>query len=541
MFDDNKNGFDFQEQPEDEQFKTQNDYSVPPTEDKPEEPEVNSWVNSDYSEPDAPVEAPVEETAAFEPDAQQNEPQIQTEPQNGWQQPRQFTQTPPPPQSPYAGYNNYHQYTYPGGNPQQQQPQPQKQQYNPYYGNQPTNSYNANNGGFMQTPPAVPKKNNAGLKVFSIILCVLVFGIAISLITLSISGTLRDTNGNGGKGTAQNGNADGDGAENFNPDAPTLDIQDDLDEAGGLSTVDIAKKVRPSVVGVVSYTKTSMNQSGGEGSGIIMTADGYIITNAHVVAEKTNMLKVVMSDGNEYEAKLIGMDTKTDIAVIKIEATGLPAAEFGNSDALQVGENVVAIGNPGGLQFAGSVTKGIVSAVGRTTSSAGYTNMKYIQIDAPINPGNSGGALVNIHGQVVGINSSKIVASGYEGIGFAIPISQATPIINDLTKNGYVQNRIKLGITAEAISEVAAEFYQVPTGLLIREISNDSDLNNHGVTAGDIITKADGKKLKTMDDLFTELQNKKPGDTITLTIYRGSGGGLERTFEVTAKLIEDRG
>ncbi len=200
---------------------------------------------------------------------------------------------------------------------------------------------------------------------------------------------------------------------------PSMDINDtpEADETssvdGELTTEQIAEKVKPSVVGIVQYQYTSSSISAaGEGSGVIMTADGYILTNAHVI-EGASGIKVVLNNGEEYEARVIGSDTRTDLAVIKIEAENLTPADFGDSDSLKDGEKVVAIGNPGGLTFAGSVTQGIVSGTNRVVSSD-YGDMTYIQTDAAINPGNSGGALVNEFGQVVGINSSKISAQKFQ-------------------------------------------------------------------------------------------------------------------------------
>ena len=198
----------------------------------------------------------------------------------------------------------------------------------------------------------------------------------------------------------------------------------------------------------------------GEGSGIIFSEDGYIVTNAHVVDGATS-LKAILSDGTTYEAELVGSDTLTDLAVLKIDATGLQAAEFGSSEDLRVADQVMAIGNPGGYQLNSSVTIGYVSALNRaiSNSSTGYT-MEYIQTDAAINPGNSGGALVNQYGQVVGINSAKISATGYEGLGFAIPAETAQPVISDLIEYGYVKDR--------AMPRYLGPVYRQPHGPLLR-------------------------------------------------------------------------
>ena len=246
--------------------------------------------------------------------------------------------------------------------------------------------------------------------------------------------------------------------------------------SGELTPQEVAKKVIPSVVCIQNYQRSNNNsmfffgggaQSGdagdevspaSEGSGIIATSDGYIITNAHVV-EGASSLKVILSDGTSYEAQLVGSDSITDLAVIKIDATGLQAAEFGSSGDLEVGDSVMAIGNPGGLELSSSVTQGIVSALNRqiTNSETGYT-MDCIQTDTAINPGNSGGALVNMYGQVVGINSSKIVAEGYEGLGFAIPIDDAQSVISNLKEYGYVKDRAVLGITGQYLDSMSGPF-----------------------------------------------------------------------------------
>ena len=218
---------------------------------------------------------------------------------------------------------------------------------------------------------------------------------------------------------------------------------------GKLTTEEVAQKVIPSVVCIYqAYSNTNgyfgTSSESGEGSGIIASSDGYIITNAHVI-EGASALKVILSNGTSYEAKIVGSDTATDLALIKIDATDLQAAEFGSSEDLQVGEQVIAIGNPGGIQFNSSVTVGYVSAVNRSITYNGY-DMECIQTDAAIDK-ICGGALVNIYGQIIGINSAKITATGYEGLGFAIPIDTAQPIINNLKQYGYVKDRAMLGIT----------------------------------------------------------------------------------------------
>ena len=294
-----------------------------------------------------------------------------------------------------------------------------------------------------------------------------------------------------------------------------------------LSVVDVAKKAGPSVVGVVStmqmqsFFGSGVQEQEGGGSGIIIKSDGYIITNSHVI-EGANSVKVVLNTGKEYPAKLIGQDKKTDLAVIKIEETDLPVAELGESAALEVGELAVAIGNPLGQEFAGSVTVGVISALNRTMNVEGrqYT---LIQTDAAINPGNSGGALVNKYGQIVGINTVKIGASGYEGMGFSIPIDTAMPIINELLENGYVKGRPMIGVVPREITPQMSRRYNLPEGLYVLEVSPFSGAERGGVRVADVIIKADGQEVHTIDQLNKVRDNHKAGDTMNLTIVREGG------------------
>lgn len=313
-----------------------------------------------------------------------------------------------------------------------------------------------------------------------------------------------------------------------------------------MSDQDIAAKLTPSVVCIQNYqvtqnygfmqtdTSDSSVSPASEGSGIIMSEDGYIITNAHVVEGATS-LKVMTSDGETYEAQLIGSDTVTDLAVVKIDATGLTAAEFGSSEDLRVADKVMAIGNPGGHELSSSVTIGYVSALNRAISNntTGYT-MEYIQTDAAINPGNSGGALINEYGQVVGINSAKISATGYEGLGFAIPIDTAQPIISDLIQYGYVKDRAVLGISGQFIDSMTGRFYGLPQGEYVAQL-NSSEAQASGLQVGDVITAIDGQQLDSESTLRSAILSKKPGDTVTLQVYRSS---TQQSTTVELKLSE---
>lgn len=313
-----------------------------------------------------------------------------------------------------------------------------------------------------------------------------------------------------------------------------------------MSDQDIAAKLTPSVVCIQNYqvtrnygfmqtdTSDSSVSPASEGSGIIMSEDGYIITNAHVVEGATS-LKVMTSDGETYEAQLVGSDTVTDLAVVKIDATGLTAAEFGSSKDLRVADKVMAIGNPGGHELSSSVTIGYVSALNRAiaNNTTGYT-MEYIQTDAAINPGNSGGALINEYGQVVGINSAKISATGYEGLGFAIPIDTAQPIISDLIQYGYVKDRAVLGISGQFIDSMTGRFYGLPQGEYVAQL-NSSEAQASGLQVGDVITAIDGQQLDSESTLRSAILSKKPGDTVTLQVYRSA---TQQSATVELKLSE---
>lgn len=329
---------------------------------------------------------------------------------------------------------------------------------------------------------------------------------------------------------------------------PGLNIQDTPSDSdttvssdGKFSDKEIIKKVSPAVVGIECYAFGNSFTPSSSGSGIIMTADGYIVTNAHVVEDAAG-ITVVLENGDAYAAELIGADSDTDLAVLKIEASNLTYAEFGNSDELERGDRVIAIGNPGGTVLAGSTTGGMVSGLNRNINSSSPYSTSYIQVDAAINPGNSGGALVNEYGQVVGINSAKIAETDYEGIGFAIPINEALPIIQELMQYGHVTGRAALGIQGYMINEAVAAMRRMPVGFGIEAVDPSSDLASKNVVAGDIITYINDKQVTSYDVLANELAEFKPGDTVKLTIYRSSSsGGAGRSFEVNVVLIESAG
>ncbi len=288
---------------------------------------------------------------------------------------------------------------------------------------------------------------------------------------------------------------------------------------GALTVKQVSEKVRASVVGVTCQSSANFSSSS-VGSGIIMSEDGYIITNNHVIEGMTT-IQVVLDNGETYDARLIGSDSRSDLAVIKVNATGLKAAEFGDSDKLEQGDPAIAIGNPAGLQLQNTVTYGIISAINRDIIVEDRT-MTLIQTDASINPGNSGGPLVNEFGQVIGINTVKVGISYYEGLGFAIPINTAKPIIDELISRGYVKGRPSIGISGTTLSERDSMFYGLPAGLLIDYVHPYSDAFKKGIRRGDIITKMNGTALSSTAEIKKIRDNFTAGDKVTLTIYRNS-------------------
>ncbi len=295
-----------------------------------------------------------------------------------------------------------------------------------------------------------------------------------------------------------------------------------------LSTVDIGKLVGPVAVGITTVIETQIPsifggrntyETSGSGSGIIISSDGYIITNNHVI-NGAKKVSVTLNNSKDYDAKVIGADAKTDLAVLKINAKDLPTAVLGNSDILEAGERVVAIGNPLGQELAGTLTQGIVSAVNRTLTvdDVSYT---LIQTDAAINPGNSGGALVNRFGEVIGINTVKVSSADVEGLGFSIPINSAKPIVEDLINYGYVKGRPRIGLYAEYLTPEEAAYYNIPSaGLFISEVVADSGAAKAGIRKGDVVLKCNAKEVKSVDELNAIRDTFKAGDTITLTINR---------------------
>ena len=304
------------------------------------------------------------------------------------------------------------------------------------------------------------------------------------------------------------------------------------DEEDALCLQDIYSSVIDSVVSISSMTSSGTSS----GTGIIMSSDGYVITNHHVITGAL-VISVLTNDNQEFEAALVGSDEMSDLAVLKIDARGLKAAEFGDSSKLRVGDSVVAIGDPLGVQLRGTMTNGIISAINRDLT-VGDRTMTLIQTNAALNNGNSGGPLINCYGQVIGINTVKMssyytATASVEGLGFAIPISVAKPIIDELIENGYVAGRPAIGISGDSLPSYYRTYYRLPDGVYVTSVNEGSDAKAKGIREGDIVTAINGEKICSIDELNTVKNQYAAGDEVTLTIYRSG-----TYYEVTVTLVD---
>ncbi len=326
------------------------------------------------------------------------------------------------------------------------------------------------------------------------------------------------------------------------------DLENFIDENGRYTTEGAAAAVKESIVEIYTYNDPFRTSLKGTGSGVVLSDDGYIVTNAHVLLAD-GYHDIHTADEKVYNAKVIGRDAKTDIAVIKVNNADLKPAVLGDSDEVMVGEQVLAVGNPAGLS--NTVTDGIVSATGRKikSDSTGF-EMNCIQTNADISPGNSGGALVNMYGQVIGITSSKYVSSEYEGLGFAISINDAKPIIEELISNGFVGGRFRIGITlidmsrsskTESIEEKLG--FKLPedfTGIYIDSIDESCDIANTALKAGDFITAINGKSIKTYDELYDTISaSYGPGDKVPATCAHIDKDGNIDYYNIEFELMPD--
>ncbi len=310
-------------------------------------------------------------------------------------------------------------------------------------------------------------------------------------------------------------------------------LENTAEVPGAISWQDVYQQVLPSVVSITCYD----SQGTSSGTGVIMDAGGYIITNAHVV-EDARQIQVLLTDGRELEARCVGADVLSDLAVLRVSATGLVPAEFGDSDALRVGDEVVAIGDPLGVELRGTMTNGIISGINRDIKSGNRT-LTLLQTTAALNTGNSGGPLVNCYGQVVGINTMKIgdyaSEGGVEGLGFAIPITSVQTVLEQLASQGYVAGRPSLGLEGQEISTFYQFYYQMPAGILITAVDETSNAALQGIRRGDILTALNGVSVTTMDTLEEIIYASAVGDELEATFYRDG-----REFTLTILVGEEK-
>ena len=322
------------------------------------------------------------------------------------------------------------------------------------------------------------------------------------------------------------------------PDEVTIDLHTppaeiSIAKSETINWSGVYEKNIPSVVSI----SCTLPRGGSTGTGVILTKDGYIVTNAHVV-EDAIQVTVLLSDNRSFEAVIVGADEVSDLAVLHIDAKDLTPAQFGDSSSLQVGEAVVAIGDPLGIDFRGTMTDGIISAINRDMTLEGRT-MTLIQTNAALNSGNSGGPLIDRHGMVIGINTMKISAfvdkAGVEGLGFAIPSATVKDIVSQIIENGYVSGRPTLGLTCESLSLFYRYYYGLPEGMYVTEVTSGGPAAKLGITSGDIILELDGVQTTSMEALNSTLYAHEAGDKVEIVIYRGG-----KKYSSTITLGEDR-
>lgn len=335
--------------------------------------------------------------------------------------------------------------------------------------------------------------------------------------------------------------------QNSKPDGSN-ELKNFVDENGRYTTEGAAASVRDSIVEIYTYSDTFHKELLGTGSGVVLTEDGYIVTNAHVL-DANGYHDVHTADDKIYSAKVIGRDSKTDIAVLKVSTDDLSPAILGDSDEVMVGEQVIAVGNPAGLS--NTVTDGIVSAVNRKvkSDSTGF-EMNCIQTNADISPGNSGGALVNMYGQVIGITSSKYANTLYEGLGFAITINDAKPIIEELINNGFIGGRFRIGITLISMDNPASIYaieeelgFELPddfSGVYINDIAEDCDIANTELKKGDFIIEINKIPIRSYDELYNAITaSYGAGDKVPAKCASVSEDGTVTTYDIEFMLMED--
>lgn len=418
-----------------------------------------------------------------------------------------------------------------------QEKMPAYDEYEPSY-------FEENDPVFPDPPENIRTRKSTGGEKFIIFLFVMIILLAAALAVYGIANDIYRSNGFIEQlKTSQHVVL----YQNKKPEGAN-DLSNFVDENGRYTIEGAAAAVKDSIVEIYTYSNSAHTTLSGTGSGVVISEDGYIVTNAHVL-QADGYHTIHTTDGKEYNAEIIGRDSKTDIAVIKVNGTKLVPALFGNSDEAIVGEQVIAVGNPAGLS--NTVTDGIISAVNRKIRSdtTGF-EMNCIQTNADISPGNSGGALVNMYGQVIGITSSKYVSSSFEGLGFAITINDAMPVIEELIDNGYVSGRFRIGITLidmdsseKLILIEQALGYKLPDGfegVYIDTISEDCDIANTDLKKGDFITEIDGTPVKTYDELYDAISSKYgAGDKVPAKCANVDKNGKITYYDIEFKLMED--
>lgn len=424
-------------------------------------------------------------------------------------------------------------------------------------------SYQYNNQNSYAQPKPSNQKSNKGLIAVIIVLSVLLAG---SL--FGIFGYLLFTAGNNGGGAQEQGlggfvpnitipdytdpynqiatqpavsHDESDYSDKIVKDYGGMSLEkkpSDADKNADYGSQYAYERVSDSVVGIMCYKDKDNTVLSSQGSGIIISKDGYVITNSHVIGDSKTAygIKIISANGDEYKAGVVGFDSRTDIAVLKMDgAKDLKPATFGDSSELNLGEDIIIVGNPGGINYQNSMTKGIVSALDRDASKKSI--VKYIQTDAAINPGNSGGPAVNMFGQVVGIASSKIAGVTYEGMAFCIPSDTAKTIVDSLVRNGYVEGRVKIGITGTAVDSNQAAYYSIPLGIIVDTVDPDGPCGKTGLKSDDIITNLDGEQVTSFADIFSILEKHSEGDKVILKYYSYQTGEYKEE-EIT--LVSDK-
>ena len=491
----------------------------------------DNWNKIDPEQPAEPMPVAVPEPSA--------EPTPAAEPTEPGTTPEQTASAPvqeppePPATPPYNGWSSDGSYRYvPPRTEQPSQPTPPTYPSGSVYGDHAYRGVPT-----PPTPPQPPKKKGNGFLVALAIICATAVVASVVFLGIGLIGS--------GDAQPDTSGVDDAASEVVNKDAPTLEITDWDDNDGGLSNKEIVNRNFNATVVISTYVEngsynfgeSALSEAGGA-SGIIMSEDGYIITNWHcVINEDTgkpyDRVDVTTYNGKTYEgAEVIGADESTDLAIIKINANGLTVAQFGDSAALAVGDRVVALGNAAGLSW--TATFGYVSALARDVyDDTGYA-IKCLQVDAAINPGNSGGPLLNNQGLVVGINSAKIAATGYEGLGFSIPINEAKSVLDALLKYGYVKGRVALGVMGQTVSS------GMYNGFLITSIEKDSCFEGTNAAAGDLIVAVDGVDVTDYGTLRSELAKHKVGDQVTIKLLRSNRNGRVTSFTVKVTLKEQK-